>query len=208
MTLAEKLGQLTQFSNDAATQPDNVKIDQGELAAEGASVPCSIVSGAGACNALQRQAVEIASENPAAFRPGRDPRSPHGVPHPPRAFGRLGYGPGPRCARWLPSRQPPTVFAGRSRPWWTSPAMPAGEGSRRAVVKTLTWDLDGRGLGPRLSGKRFVGSHIDAGFANTMWPMAGPRAVAITIRSNLGVHAAKVYLPPFKAAVNAGAARS
>ena len=35
MTLAEKVGQLTQFSNGDATGPDSVKIDQGELAARG-----------------------------------------------------------------------------------------------------------------------------------------------------------------------------
>ena len=35
MTLKEKVGQLTQFSNGDATGPDNVKIDQNELAARG-----------------------------------------------------------------------------------------------------------------------------------------------------------------------------
>ena len=58
MTLAEKLGQLTQFSNGDATGPDNVKIDQSELAARGGIGSLLNVSGAEACNALQRQAVE------------------------------------------------------------------------------------------------------------------------------------------------------
>ncbi len=58
MTLAEKLGQLTQFSNGDATGPDNVKIDQKELAARGGIGSLLNVSGAKACNELQRQAVE------------------------------------------------------------------------------------------------------------------------------------------------------
>ncbi len=96
MTLAEKLGQLTQFSNGAATGPDNVKIDQGELAARGRHrFLAQRVGRRGVQRAAEAGRGTIASENPAAFRPGRDPRSPHGVPHPPRAFGRLGYGPGP-----------------------------------------------------------------------------------------------------------------
>ena len=58
MTLAEKLGQLTQFSNGDATGPDNVKIDQKELAARGGIGSLLNVSGARACNELQRQAME------------------------------------------------------------------------------------------------------------------------------------------------------
>ena len=58
MTLAEKLGQLTQFSDGDATGPDNVKIDQNELAARGAIGSMLNVSGAKACNAIQKQAVE------------------------------------------------------------------------------------------------------------------------------------------------------
>jgi beta-glucosidase len=58
MTLAEKLGQLTQFSNGDATGPDNVRIDQNELAARGGIGSMLNVSGAKACNELQRQAVE------------------------------------------------------------------------------------------------------------------------------------------------------
>ena len=58
MTLAEKLGQLTQFSNGDATGPDNVKIDQNELAARGGVGSLLNVSGAKACNEIQRQAVE------------------------------------------------------------------------------------------------------------------------------------------------------
>ncbi len=58
MTLAEKLGQLTQFSNGDATGPDNVKIDQNELAARGGIGSLLNVTGAKVCNELQRQAVE------------------------------------------------------------------------------------------------------------------------------------------------------
>jgi beta-glucosidase len=58
MTLKEKLGQLTQFSNGDATGPDNVKIDQSELATRGRLGSMLNLSGAKACNELQRQAVE------------------------------------------------------------------------------------------------------------------------------------------------------
>jgi beta-glucosidase len=58
MTLTEKLGQLTQFSSGDATGPDNVKIDQNELAARGGIGSMLNLSGAKACNGLQRQAVE------------------------------------------------------------------------------------------------------------------------------------------------------
>ena len=58
MTLEEKVGQLTQFSNGAATGPDNVQVDQNELAARGGIGSVLNMSGAKACNALQRQAVE------------------------------------------------------------------------------------------------------------------------------------------------------
>ncbi len=58
MTLEEKAGQLTQFSNGDATGPDNVKVDQNELAARGGIGSVLNLSEAKACNALQRQAVE------------------------------------------------------------------------------------------------------------------------------------------------------
>jgi len=58
MTLTEKLGQLTQFSNGDATGPDNIRIDQNELAARGSIGSMLNVSGAKACNEIQRQAVE------------------------------------------------------------------------------------------------------------------------------------------------------
>ncbi|MEI6196655.1 MAG: glycoside hydrolase family 3 N-terminal domain-containing protein, partial [Verrucomicrobiota bacterium] len=57
MTLAEKLGQLTQFSAGNATGPDNNKIDQNELAAQGGIGSILNLTGAKACNDLQRQAV-------------------------------------------------------------------------------------------------------------------------------------------------------
>jgi beta-glucosidase len=58
MSLAEKLGQLTQFSNGAATGPGGVKIDQNELAAKGGLGSMLNLTGAKVCNDLQRQAVE------------------------------------------------------------------------------------------------------------------------------------------------------
>jgi beta-glucosidase len=58
MTLAEKLGQLTQFSNGAATGPGGVKVDQKELAARGGLGSVLNLTGARECNELQRQAVE------------------------------------------------------------------------------------------------------------------------------------------------------
>jgi beta-glucosidase len=58
MTLAEKLGQLTQFSNGAATGPGGAKIDQSDLAAGGGLGSILNLTGAKVCNELQRQAVE------------------------------------------------------------------------------------------------------------------------------------------------------
>ncbi len=58
MTLEEKLGQLTQFSGGMATGPDNVKLDQNELAARGGLGSILNLTGAKEVNELQRQAVE------------------------------------------------------------------------------------------------------------------------------------------------------
>jgi len=58
MTLEEKVGQMTQFSRGNATGPDNVKADQYELAAKGGVGSVLNVTGAKEVNELQRQAVE------------------------------------------------------------------------------------------------------------------------------------------------------
>ncbi|RYX82684.1 beta-glucosidase BglX [bacterium] len=58
MTLEEKLGQLSQFSNGNATGPDNVRVDQNVLAARGGIGSILNYSGAKGTNELQRQAVE------------------------------------------------------------------------------------------------------------------------------------------------------
>jgi len=58
MTLPEKLGQLTQFSNGAATGPGGAKIDQRELARRGGLGSVLNLTGAHECNELQRLAVE------------------------------------------------------------------------------------------------------------------------------------------------------
>ena len=58
MTLEEKLGQLTQFSNGAATGPGGAKIDQKELAARGGLGSVLNLTSAIECNELQRLAVE------------------------------------------------------------------------------------------------------------------------------------------------------
>ncbi|RYG37308.1 beta-glucosidase [bacterium] len=58
MTLEEKVGQLVQFSNGAATGPDNVKVDQNALIAKGGMGSILNATGAKNVNGLQRQAVE------------------------------------------------------------------------------------------------------------------------------------------------------
>ena len=58
MTLAEKAGQLTQFSNGAATGPGGARVDQNELAARGGLGSVLNLTGTHACNDLQRLAVE------------------------------------------------------------------------------------------------------------------------------------------------------
>ena len=141
MTLKEKLGQLTQFSNGDATGPDNVKIDQNELAALGRLGAMLNVSGARACNEIQRHAVEKSHlKIPILF--GLDVIHGHHTVYPiPLGLSAAWDLTWRNAAHaWPPSKQPPTAFAGRSRLWWTSPATRGGEGSRKAAVKTLTWD--------------------------------------------------------------------
>lgn len=58
MTLEEKIGQLVQFSSGSATGPDNVKIDQRQLAAQGGIGSLLNLTGAKATNELQREAME------------------------------------------------------------------------------------------------------------------------------------------------------
>lgn len=58
MTLAEKIGQLAQYSNNLATGASNVKVDQNELAAAGGLGSLFNLTGAAQVNALQKQAVE------------------------------------------------------------------------------------------------------------------------------------------------------
>lgn len=58
MTIAEKVGQMTQFSGGIATGPDNQQIDPGALAAAGGLGSVLNMVGAERVNALQRRAVE------------------------------------------------------------------------------------------------------------------------------------------------------
>ncbi|HSI84723.1 MAG TPA: glycoside hydrolase family 3 N-terminal domain-containing protein [Candidatus Methylacidiphilales bacterium] len=58
MTLEEKIGQLVQFSSGNATGPDNAKVDQAELAAQGGIGSVLNLVGARETNALQRCAME------------------------------------------------------------------------------------------------------------------------------------------------------
>lgn len=58
MTMAEKVGQLTQFSGGIATGPDNQQIDAGALAEAGGLGSVLNMVGAERVNALQRRAVE------------------------------------------------------------------------------------------------------------------------------------------------------
>ncbi len=58
MTLEEKIGQLAQFSKGDATGPDNAKTDDKALAARGALGSVLNLTGAKATNELQREAVE------------------------------------------------------------------------------------------------------------------------------------------------------
>jgi beta-glucosidase len=58
MTLEEKLGQLTQFYKGNATGPDGARVDQNKLVARGGLGSILNLTGAKACNDMQRQAVE------------------------------------------------------------------------------------------------------------------------------------------------------
>ncbi len=58
MTLEEKIGQLVQFPNGSATGPEGARVDQNALIARGGMGSILNATGAAATNALQRQAVE------------------------------------------------------------------------------------------------------------------------------------------------------
>lgn len=58
MTLEEKVGQLVQFSNGQATGPENVKVDQKDLLMKGGLGSILNMTGAKEVNAIQRVAVE------------------------------------------------------------------------------------------------------------------------------------------------------
>lgn len=58
MTLEEKVGQLVQFSNGNATGPEGARVDQRTLAAKGGLGSILNLSGAAATNAMQREAME------------------------------------------------------------------------------------------------------------------------------------------------------
>jgi len=58
MTLEEKVGQLVQFSNGQATGPENVKVDQNDLLSKGGIGSILNATGASTVNAMQRVAVE------------------------------------------------------------------------------------------------------------------------------------------------------
>jgi len=58
MTLEEKVGQLVQFSNGKATGPENVQVDQNDLLAKGGIGSILNATGAKEVNAMQRVAVD------------------------------------------------------------------------------------------------------------------------------------------------------
>ena len=58
MTLEEKVGQLVQFSNGQATGPENIKVDQKDLLAKGGLGSILNMTGAKEVNEMQRVAVE------------------------------------------------------------------------------------------------------------------------------------------------------
>ena len=58
MTLEEKIGQLVQFSNGSATGPEGARVDQNTLIAKGGMGSILNATGAASTNALQRTAVE------------------------------------------------------------------------------------------------------------------------------------------------------
>jgi len=96
---------------------------------------------------------------------------------------------------------------GLSRPWWTSRAIRGGAGSRKARERIPTWVGDGRRARPRLSGRRLACSGRRARHGQAFCRLRRRRGrPGLQHRRPIGATLREVYLPPYRAALDAGAA--
>ena len=144
--------------------------------------------------------------HPALLRPRRHPRLPHRLPDPARRGRRLRpRASGRRPPASPPPRPPPPASTSPSPRCSTSPATRAGAGSPKAPARTPT----SAPASPRprcaasratdLSGLAATPKHFAAYGASA----AGRDYAAVDISDRT---LAEIYLPPFRAAVDAGAA--
>ena len=209
MTLAEKVGQLTQFSNGAATGPDNVKIDQRRTGRAGRLGSILNLRALKACNDLQRQAVEKSRlKIPILF--GLDVIHGHRTVYPIPLGLSAAWDTGLAEAlrphgrrRSDGGRDSLDVFAdGRY-----CPRRPLGKDRRRQRRRPVSRRRDGRRLGPRLPGQKICRTPRRCSPAPSTSSAYGAaeggrdyNTVDVSERT-----LRDVYLPPFKAALDAGA---
>ncbi len=208
MTLAEKAGQLTQFSNGAATGPGGARLDQNDLAARGGLGSVLNLTGAHACNDLQRLAVEKSRlKIPILF--GLDVIHGHRTVYPIPLGLSAAWDPelAERCARMA------AVEAAADGIRWTySPMVDIARDARWGRI------AEGSGEDPYL-GSRMAAAWV-RGYQGSN--LAAPTAMLACAKHFVAYGAAEggreyntvdisertlrdVYLPPFHAALEAGA---
>lgn len=207
MTLEEKVGQLVQFSNGAATGPEGARVDQRALIAKGGMGSILNLTGAKAVNDLQRVAVEQSRlKIPLLF--GLD------VIHGHRTVFPVPLG---LSATWdtdlieRTARAAAVEASADGIRWTFSPMVDVARDARWGRI------MEGAGEDPWLGGK--VAAAYVRGYQTTS--LADPTAVVACAKHYVAYGGAEagrdyntvdlsdrtlrdVYLPPFKAAVDAG----
>lgn len=209
MTLQEKIGQLVQFSSSEATGPDDVKVDLNYVAASGFAGSIINIAGAPATNALQRLAVEQSRlKIPLLF--GLDVihgyRTVYPVPLALAASWNLKLI--ERCARMAA-----VEAASQGIRWTFSPMVDIARDARWGRI------TEGSGEDPYF-GEKAAAAWV-RGYQGE--DLTNPTSIAACAKHFVAYGAAEggreyeladvsdrvlrdVYLPPFKAAINAGAA--
>jgi len=206
MTLEEKIAQTVHFA-DSSTGPGSPHADYREQTAQGHVGSFENMTGAAETNALQKIAVESSRLHiPLLFAldviHGYRTIFPVRSPWPPRGIHRWSN----KHRASPPKRPPERASAGPSRPWSISPATPAGTNRRRRRRGSIPRFRNGGRLRARYQGER----------------LNDPQSMLACVKHFVAYGAAEagrdyntvdmsertlfqVYLPPFHAAVDAGA---